>query len=201
MKRTNTGVKGQLFYTTLISPIGPIYIAFTKRGVSRIVLGKDSERSFVKNLEKGYNKVVKRNDRGLASLKKELKTYFALSKRIKKVQPTFSFSSPLDLLDGTPFEKKVWLGIKEIPYGKVISYKDLAIRIGRPEGARAIGRACKKNPLPILIPCHRVIGKDRSLKGYSSGIEIKRRLLEIEGGLESKGIHHGMEDIIPLKAG
>jgi len=191
-KRTNTGSEGQLFYTTLISPIGPIHIAFTKRGVSRILLSKDPEETFVEYLEERYNKVAKRDDRGLAFFKKELRTYFSLSKKIEEVgpRPIFSFRSPIDLLEGTPFEKVVWQAIREIPYGKIISYEDLAIKIGRPKAARAIGMACKRNPIPILIPCHRVVGKDRSLKGYSSGIEIKRRLLEIEGNRPWDGRYH-----------
>lgn len=191
MKKMNTGVKMPIFYTTIISPLGPIYIAFTRKGVSRMVLGVNSEKAFVKELEKSYHRIVKRNDKELTLLKKEIRAYFdwpvkigtgvcPSSHSIRKWNP-FSFRFPIDLLEGTTFERKVWFGIKKIPYGKVISYKELATRVGRPEATRAIGMACKKNPLPILIPCHRVVGKDRSLRGYSSGINMKRKLLEIEG--------------------
>ena len=189
MKKTNTGVKTPVFYTTFTSLLGTLYIAFTKRGVSRIYLDVDSEKAFVRDIEESLKRAVKRNDRGIAAFKRELRYYFSSPEKtgmLSNQRPTnngkpFSFRSPIDLLEGTHFERKVWLVIKKIPYGKVVSYKGLAIRIGRPEAVRAVGSACKKNPLPILIPCHRVIGKDKSLRGYSSGIDIKRRLLEMEG--------------------
>lgn len=184
MKRTNTGVKSPIFYTTFISPLGTIYIAFTEKGVIRIDLGLVSEKVFIKDLEESFEKVIKRNDRGIAPLKRSLRSYFSTNGK------SFSFKYPIELLEGTPFERKVWLEIKKIPYGKVISYKDLAIRIGKPKAVRAVGSACKKNPLPILIPCHRVIGKDKGLRGYSSGIEIKRKLLQIEGVNIWDGLYH-----------
>ena len=86
----------------------------------------------------------------------------------------------MDLQIGTPFEQKVWKILWEIPYGSVVSYGWVAKKLGM-KGARAIGRANGKNPLPILIPCHRVISADGSLGGYSSGIEIKTKLLRHEG--------------------
>lgn len=187
----NTGVKRPLFYTILHSPLGAIYIAFTKKGVSRIDLGVDSVKVFVRDLEENYNRVAKRSIRGLLHLKREIRAYFSSPRKRRDIlckQRTtdyngrsFFFRTPIDPLEGTPFEKEVWLQIRKIPYGKVISYKDLAIKVGRPKAARAVGLACKKNPLSILIPCHRVIGKDRSLRGYSAGIKIKRTLLKMEG--------------------
>ena len=83
--------------------------------------------------------------------------------------------------DGTLFQKQVWSELEKIPYGKTMSYKDVAHAIGKPNAARAVGLACGKNPIPIIIPCHRVIGKNGSLTGYSSGIDLKKRLLYIEG--------------------
>lgn len=183
MKKMNTGVKRFIFYTTITSPLGTIYIAFTKKGVSRIGLGMNTEKGFVKDLEDDCHIKAKRHKMGLTDFKKELRSYFSSSHKVK----SFSFRSPLDFLEGTPFEKEVWLEIKKVPYGKVISYKDLAVKVGRPGAARAIGSACRKNPIPILIPCHRIIGNDNSLKGYSSGIKIKRQLLEIEGVLKDNG--------------
>ena len=76
--------------------------------------------------------------------------------------------------------KRVWASICEIPYGKTVSYKDISSGIGNPNAARAVGLANKRNPIPIFIPCHRVIGSDGSLIGYSGGIELKKRLLEME---------------------
>lgn len=82
---------------------------------------------------------------------------------------------------GTDFQRKVWKVLQSIPYGQAVSYKEVALRLGSPGAARAVGMANNRNPIPIFIPCHRVIGADGSLVGYGSGIEIKARLLEIEG--------------------
>lgn len=83
-------------------------------------------------------------------------------------------------LEGTDFQKKVWSEIKQIPYGETITYKELAENIGVQKAYQAIGTTCGKNPLPIIIPCHRVIGSNNQLKGYSGGIEAKKRLLTLE---------------------
>jgi methylated-DNA-[protein]-cysteine S-methyltransferase len=87
---------------------------------------------------------------------------------------------PLDL-QGTPFQLRVWRELMSIPPGTTISYVELARRLGKPRGARAVGQAVGANPIPILIPCHRVIAADGGLGGYSSGLERKRRLLALEG--------------------
>jgi methylated-DNA-[protein]-cysteine S-methyltransferase len=84
---------------------------------------------------------------------------------------------------GTPFQKRVWQELERIPYGTTISYSELAERIGNPKAVRAVGTANGANPLPIVIPCHRVIGADGSLTGYAGGIEIKEALLALEGTL------------------
>lgn len=82
---------------------------------------------------------------------------------------------------GTPFQKSVWAELQKIPYGKTISYGELAQRIGNPNASRAVGAANGANPIPIIIPCHRVIGADNSLTGFGGGIETKKQLLAIEG--------------------
>nr|WP_315021198.1 methylated-DNA--[protein]-cysteine S-methyltransferase [uncultured Aminipila sp.] len=90
------------------------------------------------------------------------------------------FEIPLNP-SGTEFQKKDWLALQQIPYGKTISYGEIAKRIGCPKGARAVGLANNKNPIPIFIPCHRVIGASGKLVGYGGGIDKKIKLLEIEG--------------------
>lgn len=82
--------------------------------------------------------------------------------------------------EGTPFYREVWRELERIPYGRTISYGELARRLGKPGAARAVGTANGRNPLPIVIPCHRVIGRDGSLTGYGGGLHIKRALLELE---------------------
>lgn len=84
-------------------------------------------------------------------------------------------------LDGTPFQRRVWQELVRVPYGTIISYGELAHRIGNPAAARAVGMANAKNPLPIVIPCHRVIGKNGSLTGFGGGLDVKQKLLALEG--------------------
>ena len=107
----------------------------------------------------------------LKAAAKQLEMY--LSGKLKE------FSIPLEP-DGTAFMKQVWISLSEIQYGKTVSYKDVAVKIGRPNAARAVGLANNRNPIPIFIPCHRVIGTNKSLTGYRGGIELKKKLLEME---------------------
>lgn len=102
----------------------------------------------------------------------QLKEYFCGNRR--------EFDLPLNP-KGTEFQKRVWAELLKIPYGEVLSYGELAKRIGNPNASRAVGGANHNNPVMIVVPCHRVIGKNGSLTGYAGGIEIKRRLLELEG--------------------
>ena len=89
---------------------------------------------------------------------------------------------------GTDFQRRVWRALSDIPYGKTISYGELARRIGKPSASRAVGLANGANPLPIVVPCHRVIGADGSLTGFGGGLPIKRKLLALEGaGAEEAG--------------
>lgn len=91
-----------------------------------------------------------------------------------------SFDIPLDL-KGTEFQKRVWKELTKIPYGQTMTYAEQARNLGQPKSARAVGTANGKNPISVIIPCHRVIGTDGSLTGYAGGLEIKRQLLAIEG--------------------
>jgi methylated-DNA-[protein]-cysteine S-methyltransferase len=108
-----------------------------------------------------------------AQLVKELDDYFAGSSK--------HFSIPLDPCEGTPFQRRVWDQLQQIPYGQTCSYRDVAIAVGNPAGARAVGLANKRNCIAIVIPCHRVISSNGDLGGYDSGLHIKRALLELEG--------------------
>lgn len=102
---------------------------------------------------------------------KQLKSYF--EGELKE------FSLPL-APEGTAFMKQVWSALCEIPYGKTASYKEIAEKVGSPKAARAVGLANNRNPIPIFIPCHRVIGADGSLTGYAGGLEMKKTLLDLE---------------------
>ena len=107
----------------------------------------------------------------LARGRAELLEYFQGKRRV--------FDLPL-APQGTPFQRRVWSALAEIPYGATISYKELARRVDRPKGFQAVGQANGRNPLPIFLPCHRVVGADGSLTGYAGGLELKQFLLELE---------------------
>lgn len=108
----------------------------------------------------------------LAETIKQLKEY-------KDGQRQF-FDIPLDISTGTPFQQKVWQALRQIPYGQTISYAQLALQVDNPKGFRAVAQANGRNPLSLIIPCHRVIASDGKLGGYTGGIEIKQTLLDIE---------------------
>jgi O-6-methylguanine DNA methyltransferase len=113
----------------------------------------------------------------LAPLAEQLAAYFEGGLR--------EFTIPLDLR-GTPFQVKVWQAVHQIPYGEVRSYAAVAAAISSPRAVRAVGAANGTNPVPIIVPCHRVIGSDGRLTGYGGGIELKQRLLELEGILPTR---------------
>jgi methylated-DNA-[protein]-cysteine S-methyltransferase len=91
-----------------------------------------------------------------------------------------TFDLPLKM-NGTAFQVKVWKALQRIPYGKTCSYGEIAAKIGNPKACRAVGMANNRNPIAIIVPCHRVIGKDGSLTGYAGGLDIKKKLLKLEG--------------------
>ena len=98
-----------------------------------------------------------------------------------------SFELPLELGFGTEFQQAVWRALVQLPYGHTCCYGDIATGIGRPSATRAVGAAVGRNPLGIVVPCHRVIGADGSLTGYAGGLERKTFLLELESGLNAQG--------------
>ena len=148
-----------------------ISIAATTKGICRIMFG--DEVSSLLELRSIYqNAVIQRNDKYFEHVLQEINNYF------RGIQT--NFTCKLDL-HGTAFQKKVWNALLKIPYGETSSYSEVAEMIGQPQASRAIGTACGRNIIPIIIPCHRVISSDGSLGGYSGGLEIKRALLKLEG--------------------
>lgn len=126
---------------------------------------------FIETGSKGICKVVLGRLAGSRPLKKRSRISFLVSPAAKKI----------DLRSGTPFQQKVWRAIQTIPYGETRSYSWVARKAGHPKAIRAVANACGANPLPILIPCHRVISKNGGLGGFSSPIGWKKRLLAHEG--------------------
>ena len=115
--------------------------------------------------------VIWKENMVLLECKKQLQEYLKGKRKIFDVPIRFN---------GTDFQNVVWQKLLAIPYGQVVSYGDLATVIGKPKAARAVGSACNKNPIAVIIPCHRVVGKSGSLTGYAGGISIKEELLELE---------------------
>jgi methylated-DNA-[protein]-cysteine S-methyltransferase len=153
-----------IFCDTLDTPLGDLTLEASERGLSSIRF-PNRPKSIVGRLTS--NNVIK-----LA--KQELTAYFA--SQLKE------FSVPLDW-HGTAFQESVWRALTAIPYGETVSYADIARAIGRPQSVRPTGGAVGRNPLPIIVPCHRVIGSDHTLTGFTGGLNIKVALLELEGRL------------------
>ncbi len=164
-----------VYCTSFESKIGLIYIASTDKGVCKISVPRQSKRDFLRWLRENFddNEVMDNKSKNRDVID-QLNRYF--NGRLAK------FSTPVDLL-GTPFQLRVWKELAKISYGTTITYKQLAKRLGTSRGFQAVGRANAANPVPIIIPCHRVIGANGSLVGYASGIKTKEFLLRLEGAL------------------
>ncbi|HEY9167261.1 MAG TPA: methylated-DNA--[protein]-cysteine S-methyltransferase [Candidatus Kryptonia bacterium] len=162
----------QVYCASFEAPIGVIYIASTAKGVCKIALPKDGKSSFFSWVKTNFSLEGIVDDRKRNSVAvKQLNEYF-IGKRTK-------FDLDIDLI-GTPFQQRVWTEIARTPYGRITTYKQIAGRI-HTKGYRAVGATVGKNPLPIIIPCHRVIGSDSKLTGYAGGIRLKEFLLRLEG--------------------
>ena len=122
------------------------------------------------NFVESYKETTK-DDSFQKEIKKELMEYFEGKRKV--------FEIPLEV-EGTEFQKKVWTEMAKIPFGEKMSYGELAEKSGCPKGARAVGLACNKNKIPIIIPCHRVVGKNGNLTGFAGGLDIKAQLLKLE---------------------
>lgn len=162
-------------YGDFSSPIGRMYVARSAAGVCRICLPNEKRTSFMAWLKKWYPEEEVVQDReSLSDAAREITAYLRGESR--------SFSFALDL-KATPFRRRVLDRVRRIRYGETVSYKDVAARTGNPTAVRAVAGAVAANPLPLVIPCHRVVAHDGSLGGYGGGLSLKRRLLSMEGAL------------------
>ncbi len=157
------------------SVLGPIYLVASDLGIRGVHLGeRQSEIPLLKDLIASAPE-----ERVLKKAVRELTEYLAGERQ--------EFSVALDFR-GTPFQESVWSELLKIPYGKTRSYAEVASRIKNPQAVRAVGGANGKNPICIIVPCHRVIASSGSLGGYSGGVEVKKKLLEIEkNGVTERG--------------
>lgn len=156
----------ELFCAPFESPIGTFWLLGNQKGLVALKLSEDLE------MERFPGGRPRLNPSVLSRALEELRDYFRGQRR--------SFTVPL-CPQGTPFQLRVWNFIRTIPWGETRSYKEVAEAIGCPRGARAVGLALKANPLPIFIPCHRILRGDGQIGGFSLGLERKRWLLEHEG--------------------
>ncbi|MFQ5448991.1 MAG: methylated-DNA--[protein]-cysteine S-methyltransferase [Nitrospinaceae bacterium] len=161
-----------IYYTVFSTPLGLAGIAGSSKGLCRISLDIGNEAEFVDFLNRTPVPSPIKNLQGFANVIKQFQLYFA--------GQLTCFTCKLDLSAGTPFQQKVWRKLMTIPHGTTRSYRWLAGAIQHPKAFRAVGGANGKNPLPIIIPCHRVIRENGDLGGYTGGLGIKRFLLDLE---------------------
>jgi O-6-methylguanine DNA methyltransferase len=170
-----------LHSTFFSSPVGPLFLAASDKGLVALEFearlpGQQSVRPNPRNLrEESRQKVAFEESPDLIHpYEAQLEEYFSGRRR--------EFTFPLDLR-GTDFQLACWRALSDIPYGETRTYADIARTIGKPHAFRAVGMANNRNPIAIVIPCHRVIASDGTLCGYGGGLDMKRRLLELEGAL------------------
>lgn len=152
------------YYTEFASPVGQLLLTATDKGLSGLYVHDKGKTIYPPQ-------GAIENEKFFSGIKKQLEGYFS--------QKLTTFDVRFDL-EGTEFQKKVWGELFKIPYGVVISYKELAKRVGSPKAVRAVGNANGKNPVSIIIPCHRVIASGGGLGGYGWGLDMKRQLLKLE---------------------
>jgi methylated-DNA-[protein]-cysteine S-methyltransferase len=165
---------------TVASPIGPLFLAASEKGL--VVLefdfkpaGKGSLRRGLRQSGGGNDEIILReSSEKMRPYLAELEEYFSGKRR--------RFDFPLDL-QGTDFQLACWRALLAIPYGETRSYASIASAVGKPHAFRAVGMANNRNPIAIVVPCHRVIASDGTLCGYGGGLDVKRKLLELEGAL------------------
>ncbi len=156
----------QVFAETFNSSIGFITLVADSASLFRVIFGEGGDFLGKISFEKKWTSI-------LCSAADELKDYLKGSRK--------TFSIPL-LIEGTDFQRSVWDALMAIPYGETRTYGQIAAIIGNAKASRAVGNANNRNPLPIIIPCHRVVGASGSLVGFAGGLSVKQRLLDIEQG-------------------
>jgi len=161
-------------YDLVDTPIGTLFVAATERGLARIVYDAEADRE-VEQLARTFGLRVLRTSKPIDAARRELDEYFDGRRR--------EFDLPVDLASIAAFNRRVLGELARVPYGEVVTYGELAARAERPRAARAVGTVMNRNPLPIVLPCHRVIGANGKLVGYGGGLERKEALLRLEGAL------------------
>ncbi|HEX3452355.1 MAG TPA: methylated-DNA--[protein]-cysteine S-methyltransferase [Solirubrobacteraceae bacterium] len=162
-------------YAPVDSPFGPLLAAATKRGLLKLAFPEEDVDGVLERLARRVSPRIVAADAQLDPVRRELDEYFAGRRR--------GFELALDWTLVGPFGRRVLCATAEIPYGGVLSYSEVAAEAGSPRGSRAAGNALGANPMPIVVPCHRVLRSGGALGGYGGGLDRKRFLLELEGAL------------------
>ena len=162
---------GKVYYSSFDSTwLKKVFVASTERGVCMVDF-LAQEKTFLKELKRSFPGEIIRDDRKNQKALSQLEKYLKGKLRC--------FDCKLDM-KGTPFQKKVWSALARIPYGETRSYQDIARAIGHPKAFRAVGNANGNNPIPLIIPCHRVIESNGGLGGFGHGLKVKKELLDFE---------------------
>jgi len=156
------------------SPIGALLVAATDRGLARIFFDAEPELH-LDRLARAYGPRVLRSAPTVDAAHRQLDEYFAGDRS--------AFALDIDLRGAAPFAQQVLGELARVPYGQTTTYGTLAAKVGSPRAARAVGTVMNRNPIPIVLPCHRVVGANGSLTGYAGGLDVKERLLRLEGAL------------------
>lgn len=159
-------------YAVADSPVGPLWVAVGPKGVSTIHFGREPSDWELRRLVRLFGPGIVPDRRRTAAIERELDQYFSGRRR--------TFDVAVDLRGLTPFQERVLRSTSRIPYGELETYKAIARRVGNERASRATGAAVGSNPIPIVVPCHRVIATDGTLGGYGGGLDAKRRLLALE---------------------
>ncbi|SLM47107.1 Methylated-DNA-[protein]-cysteine S-methyltransferase [Nitrospira japonica] len=162
--------------TIFRSSWGWVGIAESAKGICAISLPKKTRQEAERSIRKGAGPMtIGRATGGLQRAREQLQLYLSGRRR--------TFTLPMDVRLGTRFQQRVWRVLRRLPYASLRSYRWVASRVGGPRYARAVGNAVGANPIPIIIPCHRIVAHDVSLGGFSGGLSMKQRLLTLEGTL------------------
>ncbi|MEC4678981.1 MAG: methylated-DNA--[protein]-cysteine S-methyltransferase [Nitrospirota bacterium] len=162
----------ELDYDYFESPLGPLWLVAGAAGLSYLIREKD-EDVFLSKIKDKTGQLPQKKLNKMSRWRAALVRYFS--------GEVIEFNGPISFLEGTPFQQSVWRTLLEIPYGSVRSYQWVGDQMGMKRAGRAIGNACGKNPIPVIIPCHRVVRQDGTLGGYTGGTAIKKKLLALEG--------------------
>ena len=161
-------------YDVVESPLGELFVGVSERGLCVISYESDPDVE-IERLARGFGSRVLRSARPVDPARRQLDEYFAGERQ--------RFDLPVDLRLAREFAGAVLKELARVPYGQLTTYGTLAAKAGRPRAARAVGTIMNRNPVPIVLPCHRVVGSTGALTGYGGGLDRKRTLLELEGAL------------------